>query len=220
MSDELGYPSLFGWGRVGVPGEFDSFMFSIEMTARMEAGEDVSRPTRVVFSEVAVEAIANRVLADVRRDREQFKQAKGHPPKLTNEAATWTYMLLAYCTLWRKPPPPALMWLLFETLGLREGHPAPEVARTINVIEGVDKIDAFRAASMIDGEADAADVALSLSELSRRVGVSRQTLRRWRTMQEYIAVRDVTAVSCGKMSPWADLWEEVAAAVNREFKDP
>ena len=58
---------------------------------------------------------------------------------------------------------------------------------------GINKIDAFLEAALLDGEADASGDTLSERWLAKHVGVSRATLRKWRGHQNYQSRRRFVA---------------------------
>lgn len=205
MTERNEPPRLFAWGDHGVPGEFEGYLGDLETSARWDGGERD-------FAAEGVQVAANETLARLREETDQFIDAKGHPPKLSHEIRSMLYLLHAYCAKWNKPAPPALLWLTLETLGLKEGRPAPEVERLLRLDVGIIDREAFHQASALDGEADAAGQTLSISELARKVGVSRATVRRWREMRGYRSRRDFVAYTHGEQSPHAVF---LARATNR-----
>lgn len=207
-------PMLFGWGRGGVPGEIASYIAGIETAARLERGETFQDGIRDVsgFQALGVSILAEMFLDDLRGWKDAMRSAKGNLPKLRHEIACWTYILLAYCTNRKAPPPPSLLWLVFESFDLHEGKPAPEFKR-IGVHSNVQNMEAFLSASNLDGAADAAGQKISVMGLSRRVGVMPATIRRWREMPEYKRRRDFCAWTAGKALPdfgWSKAVENIS----------
>ncbi len=181
-------PNLIGWGRGGVPGELSSFLNSLDTSTRMDRGEDVSGVRDLGYAEEGVARVAMELLDRLRSERERW-------PKLSYEIATWCYLLHAYCAEWKRPPPPMLLWLTFEALGLKECVPDRAVQKKLGIPVGIVKIAAFLDAGALDGEADAKGVTLKVSDLARRVGVERATVRRWRESKTYQRRRDFVAYS-------------------------
>jgi hypothetical protein len=191
-------PRLFPWGRDGTPGEFDSFLDRIDLAAREQAGEDVSSIRNRGYAEKGVEALAERLLHELRDQRGAARGKKGLFPKLTFEIRSWTYLLSCYCAKWNRPAPPTVLRLIFEALALKEGQASPAVRRRLGTPEEAEKLPAFLEAAKIDGEADAAGAALDVAALARAVEVERATIRRWRETEAYKRRRRAVAYVHGK----------------------
>lgn len=186
-------PMLFAWGRDGVPGEIERHIRAAG--AENESGDEQSERTirSIGYSKSGVENLCDSLLADLRSDREPARGKKAHFPKLSHEIATWCFLLHAYCTKYGEPAPEKLLWLTFESLGLKEGQPSVAVERRLSLPENISNVTAFLQAAALDGEADARGENLSLSILEKQTGASRQTVRRWREMQTYRERREAAA---------------------------
>lgn len=195
MAERTKPPSLFAWGDDGVPGEFESYL-----RAHEERGENMDT-VHDAFAGTAVVRMSENLLMSVRTTRDRNPK---DPPKLRSTVADMVYLLHAYCAKWAKPAPPALLWLTFESLGLKEGAPAPETALSLDVPGQIEKGKhaAFFKASRLDGEARAAKIRLSQSKLAKKVGVSAKTIRRWRQDEYYIRRQAVIFIQAsGKRVP-------------------
>jgi hypothetical protein len=189
MTAPKGPPRLFTWGRDGIPGEFESYLGSLEVTARMERGENIRGASgggvQINFARAGVMRLAEELIAQLLVEKEQFRKTKGHPAKLSHRMATLIYMLHCYCAEWKAPAPAALLRLTFEAMDLQEERPAREVEKMLGIPVGIKNMRAFLDAAALDGEADTAGRKIDLLALERAVGVSRQTIRRWRQMKQY-----------------------------------
>lgn len=187
-------PELFAWGRHGgVPGEFKSFIQGADRAARMERG-DVSL-VQNHFAREGVVRVANDYLRQLRTKKRAKTIDKKTPLKVNHVTSSMIYMLHAYCAECKQPAPPALLWLTFEAMGLRERRPASELEELLGVPTKPDDMANFFEAAKREGEADAAGTELSVKLLAKELGVPRTSLERWRGSSYYQVHRAFAAGS-------------------------
>ncbi|WP_338688295.1 hypothetical protein V5279_23550 [Bradyrhizobium sp. 26S5] len=169
-------PTLFCWGYDGIPGEFHGYIKS--MSEEGDTGD---------YRETGVNSCAMKLRASLEEKRRPFILDKKKLPRLTPLEQNYIYMLHGYCAYHRKPAPPELLWLTFEALGLKVGEPALEFQKAIGIKISKKKknVEAFQRASLLDGKADASGNCLSVTVLAKRIGVERDTIRRWRAEPAY-----------------------------------
>lgn len=212
-SDEPDSPSLFGYGRGGVPGEFRDYITSRDIEALHARGEAVALPRPGGFRKAGVCAIASDLLEQLAQLRARRASAgPGRTSYETNGKATHDircqlYLLHAYCAHWRQAAPEELLKLTFEVMELSEQRPSKDISQlTGTEMHQVENVAAFLEASALDGEADAAGREISVSELAREVGVTRPTVRKWRLMDSYRRRQAFAAyVSAGTMTGSEDV---------------
>lgn len=189
-------PELFCYGLDGVPGEFSQFVSSIDDNLRLSRGAS-SHTGPAIFRIDAVKVLAGQLyfeMVNQRNVKDSYpSQSKPRKLKLSLDTASVTYMLLAYCAHWKKTPPPELLWLIFEALGLKEGNPSPELEGKLGLAVGVEDKKAWLKAAALDGEADAQKKPLDQTVLARQTGISEKTLRRWRATRQYQSRRNFCA---------------------------
>lgn len=175
---------LFGFGRGGLPGEIDEAL-------RREGA----------IEELAIEII-DRWLewAEDHRIRGGRRVADNQLPEL----ATLASVLIRYHAKHQVAPTSIVAFALEHVLGLINPEtdsplPAAKVLERYG-LPAVDKTEAFLRAARLDGEADATRSQLSERRLAKLVKVSRDTIKRWRTIPAYQRRR--TAV--GRLVPVTD----------------
>ncbi|SEO92554.1 hypothetical protein [Aquisalimonas asiatica] len=141
-----------------------------------------------------VEAIACRLLRELDNERQKVDHQR-RESRVPEHIKQWAYVLQAYCRRHRYQPPTELMELTFEALELVEQKPAADLTQRLRLPAGVRDRPGFIEASRRDGEADAAGSPLSVKALADDLGVSRDTIRRWRERPEYNARREFAAMS-------------------------
>jgi hypothetical protein len=167
-------PHLFAWGEDGIPGEFKAFV-----AGHGEGGGSSN------YQAAGVERLAESVRDQIRLARQSFVRKSGESlPRLSHYQRSMIYMLQAYCAHHGKPAPSDLLWLMFDALELQPEKPAASLEEEIKVVSGVD-VSRFLKASLLDGQAVARGEELSGRALAELVGVSRDTIKRWRAMKEY-----------------------------------
>lgn len=184
-------PKLFVWGRNGLPGEFYEHICKADSQAKIERGGKPYRGVTKFYSD-GVEYFAEHLLSELRRRRLRDSgrkisknENKAARLKISDELASWIYLLHAYCFEWGQPATPKLLHLTFEALGLREGKPATGVEDVLGLAIGIKNMAAFLDAAELDGEADARGNPMTVSALAKVVGMSRKRIGVWREMPAY-----------------------------------
>jgi hypothetical protein len=175
-------PRLFHVGRNGLSAEMRSAIVIAETAARLARGAKAYSGAARFYAE-GVDWICQDLLGKLRSriaaDKAKLppkSQVKRRQPELTDEMKVWLYGLHAYCAEWKQCAPDLLLRLTFDALGLAEGR----------FLAGVESDpDAWLEAAALDGEAEADGTTLTATELGQKVGVSRDTISRWRKTKEY-----------------------------------
>ncbi len=204
-------PALFPWGRAGLPGELREFLIARDRQLRHERGEPLddlsSGPVFTVgdvstvgaglghFPAAAVADVAAELHRKLTGDRATAGAPKGQGSKVPAVIADWTFALVSFCALYGRPVPMALLWLVFDALGLSEGRPSPAMLGQLVGLEGVDQVEKFVDAARRDGTADRERTPLSAYALARAVDVTRDTVQRWRQRPQYQQLRRRVAAS-------------------------
>lgn len=149
-----------------------------------------------------IERIACRLLEELYREREKVDNQR-RESRVPEHHKQWAYLLQAYCRKHDYAAPAELMKLTFEVLDLAERKPAPELLQELELPAGIRDHVRFLEASRRDGEADAAESSLSVKALASDLGVSRDTIRRWRQHPQYRSRRAFAAQS---IRYWQDLY--------------
>lgn len=183
MIDDDDMPSLYAWGRDGIPGEVRMMIRQADTMERERQCLPFYRGP-AIFMEHGVRALARHALTEL---KEEMAQAVPSPSKSkavfepSENIREIAFTLYLYCNAWKRPSPPELVHLLFRVMRLRENKG----------FEGIDrsKQQAFLEASRIDGEDVSgelkSDAALAKELQDRKFKVDRMTINRWRKRQDY-----------------------------------
>lgn len=160
--------SLFGFGRDGLPSDVDLWIAS-------NGGTD-------------------QIARDIIDACQQWREGKVRGPyrisdKQLSPLRTKIFVLIQYHRKMGTIPSSEIMEALAYVLGLvspKSLNPMPsaEVVREIG-LPAVDDLDKFFEAAKLDGEADAAGSEWSVNQLAQLVKASRDSIVRWRGLQEY-----------------------------------
>lgn len=178
-------------GRESVPLEAETLIRQRGATDQgiSDPNEACPEGVRIIAQELA-EALSNerQRIADVGEGQDSAHCRDYRVDARTRE---WAYILSAYCRKFGIAPPDALLWLLFEALQLTEMQPSAAVRSELGMPDGVSDAYAFQEAARIEGEAAALTGSWpSINEMAQKVGVARDTIRRWRQSSQYGRIRD------------------------------
>lgn len=185
----MSIPALF---HSAVPWELESYIRGQQRNA-------TEQPLNA-FAPEGVKRIAGQLLEEVAEGR-HAAESQGVPPQVGEHVRSWTYALHAYCHKYNEPAPDELLQLTFAALECREFAPAPAVSRALNLPDDIRNMPAFSEAAAIDGEADAAGQPLSVNALSKRMGIMRDTVRRWREHPRYQSRRALAEMAARHWNP-------------------
>lgn len=175
--EERSEDGLFGYGRGGLPGEFDLWL------DQDGAVEDLAREIIARWLE----------WAETHYLRGRRRLADSQLPEL----ATLASILVRYHAKHGKAPSFTVAFAIDHVLGLiipKSGNPRPDrsVLRRVG-LPVVEKVREFLDAARLDGEADAKGEVISERGLAKSLGVSRDTVGRWRNWPEYKRRREAVA---------------------------
>lgn len=158
--------------------------------AHFADNEAAPRKPREYYSE-AVTSISTTLSAiilseKIKADRNGFQFVPSEFQK------SWAFALLAYCKKHDQPPPQQLMDLIFYAMGCQSLSPSPRFAAQIGVVGAdIENKEAAAEAAHLDGIASAENCEWSKNALSKKVGVSRTTIARWRRRKDYQRTVDI-----------------------------
>lgn len=161
--------SLFGFGPGGLPDEFDIWLGQ-EGEVELLAEQIIAR-----WKELAAE--------------KQDQGRRGVIDAYQSDLNAAAFILLQWHRKHNFPVPPVVCEALAHVLGLvgpKTGKPIPPKSLMKQLgLPPIDKLKEFRRAAELEGKAIAGGQQLSHSELERRTGVSRATLRGWKKLEIY-----------------------------------
>ena len=186
MSNEP--PSIFGFGEAGLPAEVDILF-------------------RGAGANHIAQDLIDRCLEQVDHRLIKGERARRAASDRLAEVNTLAYALVAWHAKQGVPLPATALTALAYVLGLispATGKPLPSatVAERLGLPPKIKKIEAFLEASLLDGEAKATGKVLRISELAKKVGVERATIRDWRKTPAYQRRTAIPGMAAGIFKKW------------------